>query len=122
VHRLRALAPDWPTRAGLACLALQAALVAYSLPRPANDFAWAPYTTQAWYEVTVDLPGRRLTGSAAARRYHLWSPPWEVHSHESLIGVIRQYETTLGAGDGARVHLRYRVNRGPEREWRWPHP
>jgi hypothetical protein len=117
VNSLQRLEPA--VRVGLAILAFQCVLVFASLWSPANDFAWAPYTTQTRYEVTVDLPHRRLSPAEAAARYRFSTPPWEVHSYRSLIASIQQYERTYGAADRARVSLRYSVNDGPWSYWEW---
>ena len=104
----------------LCLFAVQIAGIAYARFVPARYLCWAPYDEIVFYEVEVQLPGRTLGHEDAFGRYRI--PRWGRinRSWAHVTDTIAHYENTLGAGDGARVRVRYTVNgRGPFL-WRWP--
>ncbi|HUR50965.1 MAG TPA: hypothetical protein VMZ11_02460 [Mycobacteriales bacterium] len=81
-------------------------------------FAWAPNDYLVQYELTVRTP-EGLLGTAAARlRYRLGEGPWEFPV-DQLKDIVRQYETTHGAGRGTVALLRYSINERPWQTWEW---
>jgi hypothetical protein len=81
------------------------------------------------YRVEVELPGGRLTPDAVAQRYGLSrrftdarGEDWELNRLSDVLEGIALYERTRGAGDGARVRVRFRRNGGAEELWQWPAP
>lgn len=114
--------PAWSPRlvAGVAFLALQIVLVIAGRFVGFDDFTWSPHTVQIHYVLDVEVGGRDLTSEEIASRYGVsGSEGWEAHSLRNLRTVIVQYERTYGRADGARVHLRYRVNGRPAEVWEW---
>ncbi|MDX6769418.1 MAG: hypothetical protein SF051_07790 [Elusimicrobiota bacterium] len=101
-------------------LAAQLACLGYSFFTPLRYFRWSPYDRQTRFSVEVAVGGRRLTPEQALARYRLPAHGWDQRSPANVLDKIRQYEETYGRGDGARVRVRYDVNGGPVREWRWP--
>lgn len=112
------LAPRPLLAAGL--LAAQLASLAYSFFTPLRYFRWSPYDRQTRFTVEVEAGGRRLSPEEALARYRLPAHGWDQRAPDNVLDKIRQYEETYGRSDGARVLVRYDVNGGPSREWRWP--
>jgi hypothetical protein len=75
-------------------------------------FSWAPYDEITEYEVTLLRDGRPLP-TADARRMLRISP--RGRENRSLGDLISHLETWIERkGDDCDVHVRYRVNGGPE--------
>lgn len=104
----------------IAFLLAQVASIAYARFVPTRYFAWAPYDAITLYELEVRIDGRELEDRELRRRYRLPTLGRDNRAAQHVIDVVRQYEETYGAGDGAEVVLRYRTNGGPEQTWRWP--
>ena len=106
--------------AAIALLAAQVGAIGWARFTPARYFAWAPYDRISLYTVEVSVDGRVLSREEAEGRYgfSLWGR--DNRSIRHVIDAVEQYEETYGAGDGARVVIRYTVNGGPEERWTWP--
>lgn len=105
---------------GVGFLGFQLFAIARSRVVPSRYFAWAPYDAISLYELDVRIEDRALTTAEVEARYRLPSLGRDNRSIQHVIDAVRQYEETYGAADDAEVLLRYRVNGGPERGWRWP--
>ena len=108
------------TLVGAGFLLAQFVSILYEQTRPTRYWCWAPndYVTDYWIEVSIG--GRALSDEAVLRRYR-WPREGRFENIPGhLIDIIRQYEQTYGRDDGARVHLRYRVNSHAEQGWQWP--
>ena len=105
---------------GVGFLAFQLFAIVRARFVPSRYFAWAPYDAISLYELQVRIDGREISREEVAERYRLPSLGRDNRAIQHVIDAVRQFEETYGAGDGARVLLRYRVNGGPERTWRWP--
>ena len=101
-------------------LALQASMVIRSRFVESRYFCWSPHSTQVRFDLDVSVHGRKLSRMEAAQRYRLWDAEWEAHAAQNLIDTIETFERTYGRDDRAEVSLRYRVNGGTEKTWRWP--
>lgn len=100
-------------------LLAQLASIAYARFVPTRYFAWTPYDAITFYDIQVRIGDRRLEEKEVQRRYRLFGFR-DNRSPQHVIDIVRQYETTYGAEDGAQVILRYRTNGRPERTWLWP--
>jgi hypothetical protein len=109
-------------RNALAALLLltQLGMLGYARVEPSAHFHWAPYDVQNEYWIDVRIDGRALSSSEIAARYREPAVGIDFHAIEHVLDVVRQYEETYGRADGASVAVRYRVNGGPMRHWRWP--
>ncbi len=82
-------------------------------------FCWAPNDYMVSYRFQVRIGDRLLTDKEIQERYRVCCRVYQnIATH--LIDTVRQYETTYGRNDGAKVTLFYSTNGGPERTWVWP--
>ncbi len=114
----------WPTTlrtaTAVALFAFQLAGIAYARFAPTRYVAWAPYDRITFYELDVRIDDRSLSPGEIRRRYRIPAAGRDNRSQAHVMAIVRQYEQTYGAGDGARVRMRYRVNGAPPEVWRWP--
>lgn len=99
---------------------MQVVAIGYARFTPSRFFCWAPYDQLNVYSLHVTLGSSVLSQEEAVRRYRLRGYPRENRSIEHLFQIIRQYESTYGAGDSARVVVRYVTNGHPEKIWTYP--
>ena len=104
----------------LAVLLFQLGHVLYARIGEARYFAWAPHDVMWSFELRVELPGETLDHEAALRRYRMRRARRHEHAIEHVKLAVRQFETTHGVGDEARVTLTYRRNGGPQTTWSFP--
>lgn len=105
---------------GVALIALQIAAIAYARGVEARYFCWAPYDRISLFRLDVEVDGHRLTDDAVQRRYRLRNPRRDNRSIQHLIDIVRQYETTYGRADSARIVLTYTTNGVAAPPWHWP--
>jgi hypothetical protein len=110
-------------RLGLAILFLLVQFASIIYAQAGADeryFCWAPNDYIVSYQLQVRIYGRILDREATRIRYRL--PSYHVYQNvvTHMEDLIRQYETTYGRADHARVVLTYSTNGGPQKEWRWP--
>jgi len=118
MNRVRRLSPGhW---LGLAFLLMQLVSIGYARFVPERFFCWAPYDAHSRYQVTIEVDGAQLSPDAIWDRYHYRANAWEPRSVYNLFSIIRQYESTYGKDENARVTVRYSINGHPERLWIWP--
>jgi predicted ATP-grasp superfamily ATP-dependent carboligase len=110
----------WLHLAAIVFLGLQLVAILSAPFVPVRFFCWAPYDEHTHYAIEVRVDGRALTPDEIGRRYHYPQAAWEVRDIDNVISIVRQYEQTYGAGDGARVSLTYRTNGHEQRTWTWP--
>lgn len=110
------------TGLGLAFLAWQAGMIVWARFDPGRYFTWSPHDVVWNFELAVELDGRRLDHDAAIARYRYRRYRREEHAIEHVKRAVRQYETTFGAGAGARVRLSYDKNGHDPEVWTWPEP
>ena len=105
---------------GILFLAAQLASICYARFIPEKFFAWAPYDQHSRYRIEVNLPSGSLAPRDVRRRYRYDDDGWETRNIANIISLVRQYERTYGAGDGARVRITYVTNGRTEQTWEWP--
>jgi hypothetical protein len=108
------------TLVGTGFLLAQFVSILYEQTRPTRYWCWAPNDYVTDYLIEVSIDGRTLSDEAVLHRYRWRSEGRLENVPRHLIDIIRQYEQTYGRDDGARVHLRYRVNGHAAQEWQWP--
>jgi len=83
-------------------------------------FLWAPYDEISTYTIQVDLPSGRLDEQTVESRYRQAAVGRENRSIHNLISIIKQYESTYGALDKAKVKLTFVTNGIDSCTWWWP--
>lgn len=83
-------------------------------------FCWAPYDEISFYDIDVSIDGQKLDDEQISARYRKPEYGRENRSIHNLISIIKQYETTYGKGDNARVELSFIKNGHSEKTWSWP--
>jgi hypothetical protein len=106
--------------AGVVFLALQVLSIAYARVIPERFFCWAPYDERSEYRIDVELNGQSLPAKEVAERYRYRANGWEARSVHNVISMVRQYESTYGKDDNARVTIHYQTNGRPKEAWQWP--
>ena len=104
----------------LVFFAIQLAGVVYARLVPTRYLSWAPYDQVSFFEIEVDVRGKRLTPVEVRARYRLPASGRENRSIHHVLDAVALYEQTYGAGDSAAVRIRYTVNRGEEEVWTYP--
>jgi hypothetical protein len=105
---------------GASLLLFQLGAIGYARFVPSRYFCWAPFDAQNEFVIDARVGGRELTAEEIRRRYRRPQRGVDNRAVQHVKDIIIGYETTYGAGEGAEVVLRYRVNGGEERTWRWP--
>lgn len=108
------------TAAACAFLLWQLGMIGYARIDPGRYFTWSPHDVVWNFELEVELGGRVLDHDAAVARYGLRRYRRHEHAVEHVKRAVRQYESTYGAGDGARVRLTYDKNGHDPEVWTWP--
>lgn len=86
----------------------------------AKYFCWAPYDEISFYEIHATVNGKVLDSKSIYNRYRKNKTGRENRSIYNIISIIRQYETTYGKTDVAKIELSYVINGHKERTWIWP--
>ena len=94
--------------------------ICWGIGSRAKYFNWVPYDEIAHYHIRVQLRGDTLSEAAIEQRYRKSARGRENRDIDNLLSLIRQYETSYGATDQARVQVTYRINGREEYIWRWP--
>ncbi len=105
---------------GLLFLALQLVSIGYARFIPERFFCWAPYDQHTHYRIDVVLVDGTMTAIDVRRRYRYASEAWEPRNIANVFSIIRQYESTYGKSDNARVTVIYSTNGRAEATWQWP--
>ena len=100
--------------------AIQLAGVVYARLVPTRYLSWAPYDQISFFEIEVDLRGKRLSPGEVEQRYRLPASGRENRSIHHVLDAVALYEQTYGASDSAAIRIRYVVNRGAEEVWTYP--
>ena len=100
--------------------AIQLVGIVYARLLPTRYLSWAPYDQISFFEIEVDVRGKRLTPGEVQARYRLPASGRENRSIHHVLDAVALYEQTYGAGDSAAVRIRYTVNRGAEDVWTYP--
>ncbi len=111
---------SWRHVIGLGFLGLQLLSIAYARIAPERFFCWAPYDQHALYKITVEHGGVQLSPPEITSRYHYYSRGWEPRSIHNVISIVRQFESTYGLADDAKVTITYEINGHPRNTWTWP--
>jgi len=104
-------------------LSAQLGAMVYARLSPRRYFCWTPNDSIDQFQLHVNVNGRELPQPEVWRRYqietrHQGSVEYPI---VQLIDQIRQYETTYGRSDNARVWLNWRHNGRPQlKQWQWP--
>lgn len=85
-------------------------------------FDWGPNDHLFTYRISASVSEHRLTDAEVGDRYR--TAPSGIYENpiDGLFGIVRSYESTYGRHNSARVVIRYRLNGGAERVWRWRAP
>jgi hypothetical protein len=105
---------------GVVFLLLQLGLVLRARWVDERFFCWAPFDEASRYTTEVELAVRTLKTESVDRRYRYWSAGWENRSVHNFVSMVRQYESTYGRGDRARVRVTYSFNGHSNQVWHWP--
>ena len=106
--------------AGSGLLAAQLLGIGVALFIPERFFCWAPYDEATRYQIQVRIGDRRLAPEEIQSRYRYETPGFFPRGIASLQSIVRQYERTRGARDGAKVTMGYTRNGRPPEIWTWP--
>jgi hypothetical protein len=102
-------------------LAAQLGAIVYTRFTPRRFFCWSPNDTVNELHLSVELNGHRLSPQQVLARYGMKTDTATVeYPIEHVMDFVRQYETTYGRNDHARVRLSWRHNGRPEQQWQWP--
>ena len=99
---------------------IQLAGVVYARLVPTRYLSWAPYDQISFFDIEVDVRGKRLTPDEIEARYRLPASGRENRSIHHVLDAVALYEGTYGAADSAAVRIRYTVNGGAEESWTYP--
>jgi hypothetical protein len=105
---------------GIAVLVPQVALIAWARVHPMRYYCWAPYDQQNEYEIETVVGGRALTPDEIKQRYRISTPGRNPRAVSQVTDIVSYVERVYRPEDRAEVTVRYRVNGGKERVWRWP--
>jgi hypothetical protein len=83
-------------------------------------FCWAPNDYMVVYRMQVWIGDRMLTPPEIQRRYRIGAKGVYQNVVSHLENMLRQYETTYGRGDFARIAMMYSINGSAEKAWIWP--
>ena len=103
-----------------AYLLFQAGAIVYARFVDARYFCWAPFDAQSEYRIEASVDGRPLAPGEIRRRYRRPALGVDNRSIRHVMDILEQVEQKQPPGERAEVTLRYRVNGGGEKEWRWP--
>ncbi|MEM1354781.1 MAG: hypothetical protein AAGC44_11590 [Planctomycetota bacterium] len=111
----------WRTALVVALLAAQAGMMVFARFDDRRFFCWGPHDQQTAYDIHVVIAGEPLDQAQIEQRYRIPAAGYEYRATAHLLGLIEQYEKTLGREDQAQVQVRYGVNGRPLTEvWQWP--
>ncbi|WP_369999924.1 hypothetical protein [Winogradskyella sp.] len=102
---------------GLLFIAAQFILIVYAKFVPERFFCWAPFDEHTFLDVDVEVNGKSLSKKEIEKRYRYKSLGWEPRSINNVFNIIRQYESTYGKNDNAKVTVKYSTNGNEERIW-----
>lgn len=102
---------------GIAFLAFQVLLIVYARFIPERFFCWAPYDQHTYMDVEVVINNRKLTEKEIKERYHYRAVGWEKRSINNVFSIIKQYESTYGLNDYAKVLVTYSINGHKQQIW-----
>jgi hypothetical protein len=112
----------WKTLLAALLLVWQVGMVVYARFDDARYFCWAPHDVIWTFRIETQIGDKKLDSLQSYQRYRYRRMAMDEHSIEHLFRAIRQYETTYGKDDHARVTVQYRKNNGPVLEWHYPEP
>ena len=110
----------WRHWVGAAFLTGQLLSIGYARFIPERFFCWGPYDEHSRYTIDVEIDGRPLSAHEITTRYRYNAGGWEVRAIHNVISLVRQYETTYGHAEQARVTITYVVNGRAQETWTWP--
>ena len=105
---------------GIGFLLLQVGSIGYARFIPERYFCWAPYDEHTYYDISVKVNGQLLSKKDTEQRYHYQAVGWEPRAIDNVFSVIRQYETSHGKDEHAKVQVLYRTNGHDEKIWSFP--
>ena len=94
--------------------------IGYARLTDARYFCWAPFDSQNEYTIKVVIKDRGLSDQEIRKRYHIWAKGLDSRSIKHVKNIIKQYETTYGRRDKAKVTLAYSTNGFKKPDWVWP--
>jgi hypothetical protein len=116
------LAGKLPFALGLLLLAAQLGGIVYSRFTPLRYFCWAPFDQQTQYVIGVEVGGEPLSHGQIQARYRRPASGTDNRSAHHLFDIIERAESRIEPAGRGRVTVLYRINGGPEAEWRYPRP
>jgi hypothetical protein len=105
---------------GIVFLLLQAGSILYARFTDERFFCWAPYDQHTRYRIEVEIDGGALDPESIQDRYRYRAEAWEPRNIANVFSIVKQYETSYGQSDSAKVRIFYRKNGMPQRIWEWP--
>ena len=98
---------------------LQVGMIVYARYTPSRYFCWAPFDTQSHYAISVKINERMLSRDEIKTRYRIPPVGRDSRSIQHVKNIIKTYETSYGAEDGALVTLYYDLNGKEHAPWIW---
>ncbi len=83
-------------------------------------FAWSPYDEISYYKIEGILNGEKLTKDDISNRYRISAIGRQNRSIYNIISIVRQYETSYGLAEPAKIEISYIVNGHKKSTWKWP--
>jgi len=111
----------WRIGLALGLLAIQLGLIVFARFDDRRFFCWGPHDQQTNYTIQVVIDGQPLDAQQIEQRYRTPAVGYEFRAKAHLLGLIEQYEKTLGRDDQAQVTVHYGINgRELSEVWQWP--
>ena len=110
----------WKGLLASALLLWQLGMIVYARFDPGRYFTWSPHDVAWNFDLEVRTSEGVLDHAQAVERYRLRRFRRQEHAIEHIKRAVRQYESTHGKEDGARVRMLYDKNGRSPREWNWP--
>lgn len=111
---------NWRLAFGAGLLLLQAGAIVRARFVEDRYFCWAPFDQQTRYKIEVAIGDEGLTEEQIRWRYRRPAEGVDNRSAHHLFDLITRAEQKIEKEGRSRVVVRYRVNGGGEREWRYP--
>lgn len=109
----------WRFGIGVALLVLQAGAIVRARFADDRYFCWAPFDQQTDYTIAATVAGRPLAAAEIRARYRRPARGIDNRATFHLVDLLTRAELAHAPAERAEVELRYRVNGGEERVWRW---
>ena len=102
-------------------LLFQVGAIVYARFYPTRYFCSAPNDAITIFNVEVITRQKALTKDEIQNRYRFFRYGFDDRTPAHVIDIIRQYETTYGKNEHAKVVVNYSVNGKPMETWQYQH-